>query len=58
MLHRQKAFLKLGHSFGVGTDYRLLKKKISGGRIFLSKGRFDVETAKSHLRLSLVKEGG
>lgn len=47
MLHRQKAFLKFGNSFGIGTDYRL-EKKIHGGGIFISKG-------KSHLRLSLVK---
>lgn len=26
MLHRQKAFLKFGNSFGIGTDYRLEKK--------------------------------
>lgn len=25
MLHRQKVFLKLGHSFGIGTEYRVLR---------------------------------
>lgn len=44
MLHRQKAFLKFGNSFGIGTDYRL-EKQIHGGGIFISKGRFDVEIA-------------
>lgn len=27
MLHRQKAFLKPGHSFGIGTEYSFGKKK-------------------------------
>lgn len=46
MLHRQKAFLKPGHSFGIGTEYSFEKKKFNG-RIFLSKVRFDLEIVKS-----------
>lgn len=55
MLHRQKAFLKLGHSLGIGTDYRVLKKKILQWWKNYSPIRIDLEIAKNHLRLSLVK---
>lgn len=56
MLCRQKAFLKLGHSFEICTDY-ILKKRVNSEIIFISedRGRFDLEIVKSHLRLGLVK---